>query len=452
MYRTPVYDAPPQEDAVMADGKFVEGMGIKFDIPEIEDRKNYIEEKLKESAPPYMPKLTEEEIKNLSTWITQKETEVKSVQKDPLYKFVVLVAGNLSVPVDKLFRFNMEHRHTEDRFFDVPGSDSQDDMILIKKRLTQSIADKEDELQTENIFQELIEFVNYISEERSLGIVNKDGNRNANAGTGLAADRDLTYFIDLLDKTEYTAILAQNAEGEDITQKKTKLDDLREYMGSVTLPVTYTTYNKTPKETKTVKSEAGGFENLTKKEVLYYLLFYLPPEKVFLQIPRYKTIEIYKLERELSALKDLYARTDIGAVRKRMAAALNWIERKEVLGMGDMSEELVMALDKATTLVIMNVPTMQNVKEEEAMELFSGGLTDRSNRFFTTLFADLVAKQINLVHFLEGIRGSFDRNHARIRLTIERILSAMKKFSYANGTLKIYRMTKTFPQMDRLDY
>lgn len=444
MYRTPVYDAPPQEDAVMADGKFVEGMGIDFDIPETGDRKDYIKEKLKESAPPYMPKLTEEEIKNLSTWITKKEEEVKTVQKDPLYKFVVLVAGNLSVPVDKLFRFNIEHRHTEDRFFDVPGSDSQDDMILIKSRLTQSIADKNVELKTEKIFQELVELVDRIQEQVSFNALPFKG--NGVKKTSILA-YELTSRVELLNQSKYKKVI----DGREIST--TKLDDLTGYMNETVLknrlPLTWADISQ---NNQTVEERELGFQDMTRDEVRDYLLFYMPEDTDFSSTPNLKTSAIYKLEKELSALEDLYARTDIGAIRKRMAAALNWIERKEVLGMGDMNEELVMGLDKATTLVRMNVPSMENVREEDAMDLFAGGLPEKSDRAFTTLFADLVAKQINLVHFLEGIRGSFDRNHARIRLTIERILSAMKKFSYVHGKVQFIKTARTFSSLDRLDY
>lgn len=191
------------------------------------------------------------------------------------------------------------------------------------------------------------------------------------------------------------------------------------------------------------------FVGFTHLQMINYFLSYLFERSIAEFAMMERTVKIRKHELELDAMEDLYDKTDINAIRKRMASALHWLERPEVMNTADMSEDLVMGLDKATTMVLMNVPDLEAIPEEEAMTLFANG----HNKQFTTLFADLVAKQINTVRFFEGIRASFDRNHTRVRIIARSIFNAMKKFSYRNG--KIVNPSRPHRRMiglDRLDF
>jgi len=448
----------------MAEGKFNAGIGIDFkssDDPDEQanftNRKLNLEVAMRRSTPPYMPKLTEPEIRRISVWLARKEGEVKRVQNDSLYKFVYEVAGNLAIPVDQLFKYKTDERHSTERFFDVPGDDSQDDMTTIRERLIDSIGEKQMEIKRENILQVLKELVNELVHRRNLGLLQTDGGEMS---------RD---SVEALDLYEFISMLSESQEIEMGTDPPTtivvkKIDELKQHMQKNIsgLPRLYVSRNPAQPRTflgqkffifgareTTETLEPNDFIDVDDEVIQEYLLYHIPLGYDLKAEPQQKTAKIYQLERQLSSLEDLYAKSDIGAVRKRVSSALHWLERKEVFEYGDMSEELVMGLRKATMKVRFNVPGMQNVKQERAKDLFAGG----SNEDFTTLFADLVAREINLVHFLEGIRGNYDRNHARIRVTIAKILNAMRKFVYFNGEIVVKnRQGASEWHADRLDF
>ena len=435
MQRSDAFRRAPVVDTVMAQGEFDFGGGINFEQQEftdlVEEQNRGLVTKMKarieKNTPPYMPKLSSTESDNISKWLVGKQREVKALRDDNLYRFVLLVAGNLSVPAEQLLRYRVELRHSDERFFGVAGDDSKKDMEEIKSTLTAAISDKTVELRKQRNFDLLKRQVDLIRSARFSNIQNKTGipKTDIRAMTLTEIIQDLPFKID---------------EGEN------SIEELGAYLNLMggTVPKQYVTvvpgmFGR--------ERQVNDFTALSQEEMNSYFLSHLFENYVakYDEMPRSE--ELIKKRMELDSLQELYAETDINTVRKRIASAMEWLERPEVLSTADMSEELVMGLDKATTLVQMNIKTFEDVPYDEAQLLFAGG----TSRHFTTLFADLVARQINIVHFFEGVRGSFDRNHARIRIVIERILNAMKKFSYQDGTISFGTRQREF-QLDRLDF
>jgi len=427
MQRTDAFRRAPVVDTVMAQGEFDLGGGIKFDekkstdLVKTQEAVSEMTATIKNDTPPYMPKLSETERDNISKWLVGKQREVKALRADNLYRFVLLVAGNLSVPAERLLRYQVELRHSDERFFGVAGDDSTKDMEKIKSTLTAAISDKTVEVRKQTKFDLLKYQVDMIRSQLSSNIKGK---------TGIPpTDIRAMTLSEIIQDLEFT--------GEN------SLQELAGYLNLMkgTVPIQYTSV------VDTKEKNVSDFTKLTWQQMNSYFLSYLFEGYVAEYDTMQRSEELIRKRMELDSLQELYAETDINTVRKRIASALTWLERPEVLNTADMSEELVMGLDKATTLVQMNIKAFEDVPYDKAQLLFAGG----TNRNFTTLFADLVARQINIAHFFEGVRGSFDRNHARIRLVIERILNAMRKFSYQDGTISLGTRQQEF-KLDRLDF
>jgi hypothetical protein len=428
MQRSDAFRRAPVVDTVMAQGEFDLGGGINFEKKEFTDFDADQEEAaakdmtatIENDTPPYMPKLSETERDNISKWLVGKQREVKALRADNLYRFVLLVAGNLSVPAERLLRYQVELRHSDERFFGVAGDDSTKDMEKIKSTLTAAISDKTVEVRKQRKFDLLKYQVDMIRSQFSSNIRDKTG----------------------IPRTDVRAMTLTEIIQDLESVGENSLQELAEYLNLMkgTVPSEYISVVGG-------RNSVSDFKNLKSQQMNSYFLSYLFEGYVAEFDTMQRSEKLIRKRMELDSLQELYAETDINTVRKRIASALAWLERPEVLNTADMSEELVMGLDKATTLVQMNIKAFEDVPYDDAQLLFAGG----TNRNFTTLFADLVARQINIAHFFEGVRGSFDRNHARIRLVIERILNAMRKFSYQDGTISLGTRQQEF-KLDRLDF
>ena len=152
--------------------------------------------------------------------------------------------------------------------------------------------------------------------------------------------------------------------------------------------------------------------------------------------------EVERLERALSKIT-------IASRRMRAASTLDWLERSEVLKAADMNEELFMAVDEATMLVLTRVPGFKALQTDTgAIEV----LVNSDNSIFQSYFAILTANIIRQARFYTGQRGAFDKNHARIAMMSSRLMTALQAFSYNDG--KIINKAAVVPprQSERIAY
>jgi len=432
MYRTPVYDAPPQEDAVMADGKMIGGtLFFNDDVKLNKERtdvlkgdKSFFSNQLendidKTYRPPYAPKLSNTEITDIKDWIQKQEKRIIQLEQDPAYQFIKLVAGNLSRDVDNLLKFDTERRHNSEAFFDVPGKDSFEDLVEGRKNVIREIA----KIKAEIDLRQLYLFFESVL-KAFLTVPNSDNKKMINPLTRNSK-------IDDIFKQKLATLVNLN----------NNTDLGRELYGKL-----YNLISQNLQRFPGLKGEKDfdvfDIVNWLQEKSSYYV------QSSSQDVT--KTAEIYSLEYQQKSLEDLIDRLDVTSARRRKYAALNWLERPEIMGMADMTPELFMGVDKAITLVKLNVSGFRALPDSNT-KTFDIIVKSKMHTFIT-LFAELTARQMNLAHFFEGLRGSFDKNHARVRLSIERLLKAMRHFKYSDNKILDARSNNNDFFADRLDF
>lgn len=396
MQRTHTYDVP-SGDAVMAEGN-IQGSRIQFE-KKASVNKNDIEE----WRPPYAPKLTDGEADKLVNWINLQEQRTFLLQNDAMYNFVKLVAGNLSQNVESLLSYQREQRHSRETFFDIVGEDSGIDIKNALKALEGQISDATIDLKLLRLYDFFRTQVERLLSQRD---------RRSDP----ASEMYLNKFADL-ESLYKGGVLGKRLYGN-------LLDYISDNNAGLTIDVS---------------------EDTEPEVIIVWLEQSVKSNSQVISADIIPSKETATKEQELERLEMLKQKTDIATVRMRMFAGLDWTERLENMQTADMSPELFMGLDKAVTLVKLNVRGLRFVPDAEA-------IINGKNRVLITLFAELTARQINIAHFFEGIRGSFDRNHARVRLSVERLLSAMRRFRYENEEIMDTTESHDSWKLDRLDF
>ena len=375
MYRTPVYDAPPQEDAVMADGKMIGGtLFFDDDVKLNKERTDVL--KGKESfissqfaggiddkyRPPYAPKLSDDEIDDIEEWITDQEKRIIQLEQDPAYQFIKIVAGNLSRDVDNLLKFDTDRRHNSETFFDVPGKDSFEDLVDGRKNVIFEIA----KIKAEIDLRQLYLFFDSVLKAFVTGPENK-GMKNPFTDKSEVDDK----FKQKLS-TLFT-FSTSNVTDNDNNRLGTKLFE---------------------KLSKFMKKNGQAFKGLNEYDDLVSVVNWLQENSsYYIQISSQdvpKTADIYRLEYQQKSLEGLIDRLDVTSARRRKYAALNWLERPEVMGMADMTPELYMGVDKAITLVKLNVSSFHS-------------LPDSNTKSFNIIVKKVFIKIINQMLKIFGI-------------------------------------------------
>jgi len=397
MQRTHTYDVP-SGDAVMAEGN-ISGSRMQFD-KKTSVNKNDIED----WRPPYAPKLTDGEADKLVRWINLQEKRTLLLQNDPMYNFVKLVAGNLSQNVESLLSYQREQRHSRETFFDIVGEDSGIDIKNALKALEEQIGDATVDLRLLRLYDFFQAQVERLLSQRD-------------RASGPASTMYLNKFADL-ETLRNGGELGSRLYG-----------DLLDYISENKAGLSIDDVDEDTEPEKIIV----WFQESVKSNSQVISADIMPSKKTTTK------------KQELERLEMLKQKTDIATVRMRMFAGLDWTERLENMQTADMSPELFMGLDKAVTLVKLNVRGLRSVPDAEA-------IINGKNRVLITLFAELTARQINIAHFFEGIRGSFDRNHARVRLSVERLLSAMRRFRYENEEIMDTTESHDSWKLDRLDF
>lgn len=417
-------------------------------------RKFFFKNKIDDWRPPYAPKLGDTEIRKLSRWIVEQEERLSALENDKTYQFVKLVAGNLSQDVDSLLIFNRDKRHSKNPFFEVPGDNSWRDVSDAREKIIETIAETKEELVLETVLNRVLAVLTTkkkATEEPGQGGFLLGGEtftepfrRTGNFFLNLNAD--LTFLFEDSKKKE------EKNSWDTVGIKQT---------GRAEIP--YTAYQRFVNTVEALRNREYKEESKDN----YYRAFpevddlqKAPPYDWFAAQKEdvakeceyaYKTaqpsFEMLELEQELDSLTLLLKKTDLAASRQRMFGGLDWTERLENMKTADMIPELFMGIEKATVLVQRNVPSLQDVPDHSFF-------IEHSENGFRSLFAELVARQINVAHFFEGVRGSFDRNHARVRLTIERLLHAMRGYVFVDNKVRLNSNGRQQQQwrVDRLDY
>ena len=411
-------------------------------------RKLQLKKQINEWRPPYAPQLGDGEIDKLSKWIVEQEERVSALERDKTYQFVKLVAGNLSQDVESLLIFNRDKRHSQNPFFEVPGDNSLEDVSNARAKIIEAIAKKRGQLYLETALNRVLAVLTttQISPKEPASGTSFFGSfkRSGDLFLKLATDLNLLFQDTKKPGNEkedsWELVEDQQAPGVELQftpyQRLVRAMEIlrnREQFEKGPKPI----FTALPKSTELEKGPPLEWFKLYKEDLakeIEYAYENAPP-----------SVEMLELEQELETLTLLFKKTDIAASRQRMFGGLDWTERPENMKNADMIPELFMGIEKATMLVQRNVASLRDVPDHSIF-------IEHSENGFSSLFAELTARQINIAHFFEGVRGSFDRNHARVRLTIERLLHAMRGFSFVDNKVVLGSNGRKQWEVDRLDY
>lgn len=415
-------------------------------------RKALLKKQINDWRPPYAPELGDKEIDKLSVWIVEQEERVSALERDKTYQFVKLVAGNLSQDVESLLIFNRDKRHSKNPFFEVPGVNSLEDVSDARAKIIEAIAKEEKELAVETSLNRVLTVLTtrQVSSEEKPDPGKQFASpfeRSGNLSLKLANDLNLLFQDSKLPGNEkegsWEIILTSPRQNQAeltpyqrLVKKIGILEDDEQASGT-----------RWTKENIYGSIDQGKLESGIGELIEFFKdnNFQNAKESEYAYENAQPSAEILKQQQKLETLTLLLKKTDIAASRQRMFGGLDWTERPENMKTADMIPELFMGIEKATMLVQRNVRSLRDVPDHSIF-------IEHSENGFSSLFAELTARQINIAHFFEGVRGSFDRNHARVRLTIERLLHAMRGFSFVDNKVVLESSGRQQWGVDRLDY
>jgi hypothetical protein len=371
--------------------------------------------------PPYAPAPTLDEITKTLDWIATEDSHVESVSNDPVYQFVYLVAGHLGENIDRMLKYDVNKRRGAISNFDVPGDDIKRELQTSWQNVIDSMTAVRRKMETQSAFDYLKIYVDLVA-------------------TGTAVPRTAAVEKEQqIDPTDISADLidAYNLlpEGDDNDDPSVaSVGGLLNYMDikgqEGVLPGRYISARATGDEVINLK---GVIENPDVHLVPYLIANSFEGYTIqFADTP--DSLEYAEYKGEMDRLKGIMSQLTLTAIRKRHASTLDWLERSEVLKMADMNEEMFMGLNKATTMVIRRIPGLRGLDglRDPSPE---GILINTNNREFFSKFAELTGKIIEQTRFFSKGRGSYDRNHMRLSMLIDRMVKSMQSYTYSDGEI-----------------
>ena len=363
--------------------------------------------------PPYAPSIESDELQSVLNWVAAEEEQRKAVNEDPVYRFVYKVAGYTGDTVERMIKRDVNKRRSTNAFLDVPGADIEQMLDKTKKKVDQMIAANSVKLSKQRAFDRMKRQVDYIASSQSI--------------------RELTMY-----KGDDSIVLNDLSVLDDVgsTIGGKDMENLRAYMESSAdrLPQDYSNLEATPLLGARVDDKSvNDFENV--ETVAPFIRFHLYEGYTLVKDDVIDTEESIALSLEEKRLQKISESITIASMRERKAASLDWLERSEVMKTADMNEELYMAVDQATNLILTRVPGMALLLRMETNGHPEEILINSSNRAFGSYFANLTGNLIRDSRFFSGQRSSFDRNHARLTLMNDRLIRALSRFSYFNGKI-----------------